>query len=286
MRCLGLAVLIAFSTALAADADPPARQIEVRAVGETVVPADQLILPVSIVTTGSEALPVKERNDLLLKQLFDLLAAQKLARPDIESTTETFNFSTDEEGNDVAPKQKFQAPSGKGKDPFEPRRAEPPLRLTRQLTLRFESLSQATALLAKMTALDAVRKTNEVQLAPLRIGLKDARSQSDEARLKAVRLCKEKATQLAQASELKLGPPIAIYDESASSSYPHSVYLPPDPFGEAPLPAGHGPSERSGRIEFAAFQAPKPAADAEPPPGQVRTSVGVRIVYEAEVEGK
>jgi uncharacterized protein YggE len=288
----GCLLLTGLPAAAQVRAQTPHR-IEVRASGEVTVAADEMRVPLELSTMGTDLGAVKERNDALLKQIFEVLATQKLPQPAIEATSATFDFSRDDEGRNYSPKGKVnQTPSGKGKG-FDdgPSERPSPIQLNRHLTLRFDGLPAAAELLAKLTALDAVRKTREVRLSALQPSLKDPAPHQSKARRLAVEACKAKATLLAEASELKLGPAIAIFDEATgSSSYPRATYLSPapadpfgDPFGRA-APAG---DKRSSTFAFVAFQAGKEKSPTDPerlPPGQVTISASVRIVYEATEE--
>jgi uncharacterized protein YggE len=267
------------------------RKIEVRATGEVTVAADELTLPVEVITGGDEFGAVKQRNDLLLTQLFELLSAHKMPRPAIESTTGSFDFSPDEPyrnyGNQKAQgaKQTFNQPANNANDPFgEPKfpggekSARLPIHLSRRVTLKFTSLAQATELLAKLTALDAVKKSRELRLSPLQASAKEVESHQEQARLNAVRKALQKAELLAQASNLKLGPALSITDET-TSGHSRAVYFSPasDPFGRLDPRSELDP--RATDLAFVIFQPEK--APAELAPGQIQFTVMVRVVYEA-----
>jgi uncharacterized protein YggE len=265
------------------------RKIEVRATGEVTVAADELTLPIEVITGSEDFAALKQRNDLLLSQLFDLLATHKIERPKIESTTGTFDFSPDEPyrnyGQKAQVQQSFKQPNANA-DPFgEPKlpgaekSARIPMHLSRRLTLKFTSLSQATELLAKLTAMDSVKKSRELRLSPLQPKVKDAEQHLAQARKSAVQNALEKAQLLAEASNLKLGPALSIVDETAAGNS-RSVFFPPafgaDPFGQ--VDPGKHLDPQAGDTSFVVYQAEKAPADL--PPGHVQFSVMVRVVYE------
>lgn len=260
------------------------RKIEVRATGGVTVAADELTLRVEIITAGDDFAALKQRNDLLLSQLYELLAMNKVQRPEIESTKGTFDFSQEQ------PRQGFQGSKGEFQQaiqkPFSPdpfggpkqdaaqASADPSMYLSRMLTLRFASLSQATELLAKLTTWDAVKKSREIRLQQLIAGVKEGESHQSRARQAAVQNALKKAQLLAGASNLKLGPAVSIVDESAEGHSRSGGFVDPlnaDPFGRHGSPALDS--------AFVVFQ-PAPGA-AESSPGQIHFSVTLRVVYEA-----
>jgi uncharacterized protein YggE len=276
------------------------RKIEVRATGEVTVAADELTLPIEINTGSEDFAALKQRNDLLLSQLFELLATHKIDRPKIESTTGTFDFSPDDPyrnyGQKAQVQQSFKQPNANANananpnpnasDPFgDPKlpgaekSVRIPMHLSRRVTLKFTNLSQATELLAKLTALDPVKKSRELRLSPLQARVKDSEKHLAQARKAAVQNALEKAQLLAEASNLKLGPALSIVDETAAGD-PRSVYFPPafgpDPFGQ--VDPGQRLEPQASGSTFVVYQAEKTPADL--PPGQIQFSVMVRVVYE------
>src|SRR5688572_1130170 len=87
-------VVLAFAGATVAGQET--RKIDVRATGAVTVAADELTLPIEVITGSDDFAALKQRNDLLLSQLFELLATHKVERPEIESTTGAFDFSPDD----------------------------------------------------------------------------------------------------------------------------------------------------------------------------------------------
>jgi uncharacterized protein YggE len=261
------------------------RKIEVRATGEVTVAADELTLPIEVITGSEDFAQLKQRNDLLLSQLFDLLTTHKVERPEIEYTTGTFDFSPDDPYRNYGKgqvQQAFKQPNANA-DPFgeaKPQGAEKstriPMHLSRRLTLRFTSLSHATELLTKLTALDAVKKSRELRLSPLSATVKESEKHQARARQAAVQKAMEKAQLLADASKLKLGSALSITDETASGSS-RAVYFPADPFGRLDPRSELDP--RTSDTAFVVFQPEK--GPAELAPGQIQFSVMVRVVYEA-----
>jgi len=268
------------------------RRIEVRGRGEVKVPADQLLLDVTVLTTGDEVAATKTRNDSLTQQVFALAKSLDRPQPVIESTELRFQF----EENEVlgfAPAQKAQTkqqtPRGK-ESPFEAEQ-QPPVTMTRQLALRFESLSQAVDLLAKLTALDAVHKTRELRLSPLRCGVKDRDAHQQKARKLAVAAAQSQAALLAEASQLTLDAAVEVIDESTgiaphvSLPGPYSVY---DPFSSV-TPRAETDRESSSPFELVAFQAAaRKAGDKELdleslPPAQITITASVRVIFEASL---
>jgi uncharacterized protein YggE len=266
------------------------RKIDVRATGAVTVPADELTLSIEVITGSEDFAALKQRNDLLLSQLYELLATHKVDRPEIESTTGTFDFSPDDPyrsfGNQKGQvQQAFKQPNtnepfGAPKLPVDEKSARVPIHLSRRLTLKFTNLFHATELLAKLTALDAVKKSRELRLSPLQASVKDAEKHLARARKVAVQKALEKAQLLADASNLKLGPALSIEDESVAG-HPRSVFFPPAPFGADPFGQLDPRSEldsRASDTSFVVFQPEKGPADL--PPGQIQFSVMVRVIYE------
>lgn len=289
--CLLTMLMVATSNAQAIP-----RRIEVRGRSEIKVPADQVVFDVTVLTTGDEVATTKTRNDTLTQQVFALAKSLDRPQPVIESTELKFQYENQRPGPVVQwarPKQQVQ--DGK-ESSFEP---EPQprmsmvrqLEMTRQLTLRFDSLSQAVEVLEKLTALDAVGKTRELKLSPLRCGVKDAEAHQQKARKLAVAAAQSQAAVLAEASKLTLGAAVEVVDESAGMM-PH-VSLPApyssfDPFGSTtPRPAAD--RESSSQFEFVAFQAAaRKAADKELdleslPPAQITITASVRVIFEASL---
>jgi uncharacterized protein YggE len=281
-------VVLAFVGAAAVGQET--RKIDVRATGAVTVAADELTLSIEVITGSEDFATLKQRNDLLLSQLFELLATHKVDRPEIESTTGTFDFSPDDpyrnygnQKNQV--QQAFKQPNasdpfGEPKLPGAEKSARVPMHLSRRLTLKFTNLAHATELLAKLTALDAVKKSRELRLSPLQASVKDAEKHLARARKAAVQKALEKAQLLADASNLKFGPALSIEDESVAGN-PRSVFFPPsfnpDPFGQLGPRSELDP--RAADTAFVVFQPEKGAADL--PPGQIQFSVMVRVVFEA-----
>lgn len=279
-------------SAVAQEAAPTAgvRKIEVRGIGEIKVPTNELVLPVELVTAGDDFGALKRRNDAVLKQLVDLLTAHKVAHPPLDQTRATFDFSP------VENYRQFQGPKGKnfnvpnqiapndpfgGKDDDGESPAKQPMRMSRRLVLQFKDLEHATALLAKLTELEAVHKTREISLAPLQSSLSSNTVHLTKARQLAVEQAQKKAQELARASQLQLGLAMSISDESTVGGF-RPTFSPADPFGEFGVhSSGAEADERATPRTFVAFQAEAPALSTESAPGQVVVSVTVRIVYEA-----
>lgn len=251
------------------------RKIEVQATGEVTLPADELRLPLQILTTGNHFGTVKDRNDQLLEGILELAADHQLPRPAIESTTATFDFSPKESRRHIlSGKANQQAARNKGDDPFDSSESgdipRPPLRMVRRLTLRFEDMSHATEVLTELTDWDAVQVTREVLLSPLQAGLQVVLRQQRKARRLAVKRAKEKAAELAEASGLQLGAPISV--DEATSNADFDRFTPPfdDPFDSS-----YPRFRPMGRLPGAA------APEDDSAPAQVTTSVGVVVVFEA-----
>jgi len=291
MRSLLIFSLVA-AFASAAATGQETRKIEVRATGEVTVAADELTLPIEVNTGGEDFAALKQRNDLLLSQLFDLLATHKVPRPEIDSTTGVFDFSPDEPYRNYnnqkgQVQQAFKQPNANA-DPFgdvklpgAEKSSKVPMHLSRRLTLKFTSLTHATELLAKLTALDAVKKSRELRLSPLQASVKDAEKHQARARKAAVQNALEKAQLLAEASNLKLGPALSIVDET-TSGHSRATYFPPSPFGADPFGRLDPRSEldpRASDSTFVIFQPEKAPTDL--PPGQIQFTVMLRIIYEA-----
>lgn len=263
------------------------RKIEVRATGEVTVAADELTLPIELITGSEDFAALKQRNDLLLGQLFDLLATHGVHQPEIDSTTGTFDFSPDEPYRNYNQKgqvqQAFKQPApndpfGEPKLPGVEKSIRVPMHLSRRVTLKFTNVSQATKLLAKLTALDAVKKSRELRLSPLQASVKDADKHLSRARKMAAQNALAKAILLADASKLRLGPALSIIEET-NSGHSRAVYFPAgaDPFGRLDSRSELDP--RASDTTFVLFQPEK--GPAELAPGQIQFSVMVRVVYEA-----
>ena len=247
------------------------RKIEVRATGEVTVPADELRLPLELNTSGNDFEDVKQRNDELLEQVLDVVDAHKLARPAVESTMATFDFSPSEPRRSFpSAKGNQQANRGKNDDPFgEPDTSGPPLHMSRRLILRFGRLAEATEVIAELTALDVVRESREVRLSSLQAGLKDPVSHQRKARRLAVQRAREQAAELAEASGLQLGAPLNV-DELGISDAGSGRFGPmDDPFGPSvPRFRPIGPPQDD--------DGPRNAQSA----AQITVSLSVRVVYE------
>lgn len=277
-----------------ANAQALPRRIEVRGRGEIKVPADQVVFDVTVLTTGDEVATTRTRNDTLTQQVFALAKSLDQPQPVIESTELSFRFENEVRG--FAPGEKGQAkqqtPRGK-ESPFEAE-PQPPVTMMRQISLRFESLSQAVELLEKLTALDAVHMTRELRLSTLHCSVKDPDIHQQKARKLAVAAAQSQAALLAEASKLTLGAAVEVVDESAGiishvgSPRRHSSLDPFDPFGNA-TPRPETDRESSSQIEYVAFQSPArkagdKALDLESlPPAQITITASVRVTFEASL---
>jgi uncharacterized protein YggE len=279
--------LLASCLPMAATAQTEPRTIAVRATGTVTVAADELRLPLELTTSGEDFAKVKGRNDQLLEQVLDLVDSHRLRQPAEEATTGAFDYSVNESGQKgyFSKPQAFQGKGSKNDDPFAPpHRHDPPLRMSRKLTLRFDDLSQATELLAELTDLDEVRNSHEVVLSTLQAGLKDPEPHQRKARRLAVRMCKEHAEELVEASgDLHLGAPLKISEEPTSVLPSYGRFTPPtdDPFGD---PFGHRlpRSKLSLPIGYVAYQRRDVEENEQSlPAAQITVSVSVNIVYEA-----
>lgn len=281
IRCWLTSCLLVALSPLFAFAEGENRQVVVRGTGAVTVPADELHLSVEVRTSGEAFDVIKQRNDVLLKQVMELATKHKLPSPPIESTLATFDFSAQAARQVAGSKGQKSQSSGKGEDPFAPDEKSPPLSLSRRITLRFEELEQATEVLTKLTSLDAVRESRELLLSPLQASVKDTSPHEAKARRQAVQLAREKAALLAEASGLELGAAIAIADETSSTSHSRPRLDDPfDPFGRHVPPAAD--DRHSLPSVFVVFEKKSPAAPDHLPPAQIEISVSVRITYEAQ----
>ena len=294
MRIYPLA-LFAMTICCQANAENPVNTVDVHGVGVVIVPSDSVVLRLSVATCHADIQEAKKRNDQITTPIYELAESQHLSRPTLLATRMSFDFVTqqrvaNQEDEDAQSYQQFEGVKGGKKGVRYPRaeRPEPPVHLSRNLELKFRDLSEALKFLAEMVKWDSVRKTCELQVAPLSFGIASRDEHLAEARRRAVSSAREKAQLLAEQNGLKLGRATLIYDdspdfvgESATPAPTPTPFLPGerDPFGAA-LPIEMRGTPHAIRLAAMQREVPKELDLDHVPPAQVTITASVKIVFE------
>lgn len=275
---LALAVAM-WSPSLAAAVSPKAT-VEVRGTGEVTVPADRVILHFSIVTSHGEVLKARERNDQLTKQIYEAGEALQIPRPALLTTALSLEFASQQHGPSEQKAVQQQWPQAKGTaEPFQQAEATPSLQMVREVEVRCGRLEQAVALLAKVVPWEAVAKTHEIRVLPLRCDVTDRSKSLAEARRRAVTQAREKAEVLAEQAGHKLGPVRQVVDEECGAS---ALPRPYDPYDRDPFSAPVGTLGVPLHLVALSVEAAEGFDLERLPPAQIRLTVTVRIVFELE----
>jgi uncharacterized protein YggE len=295
-------VLFALMICGRACADSPKNQIEVRAVGTVTVPADTIVLEISIATNSSDLQEAKKHNDQLTTPIYQLAEARHVARPTLLATRLSFDFvppqSTPNQGEVPqvnAKQQQEYIPQGnqrfigeKGGKDYVPGPPEPPIHLSRNLEVKFKSFTEAIGFASEMVKWGPVCKSREISLAPLSFGVADREKCLVDARRRAVVSARQKAQLLAEANALKLGNATLIYDESsdlvreAGTAIPGFPILPSsDPFSASQRREGRGNASLVRLVAMQREVAEKFDLD-QIPPARLTVTASVRIVFEVK----
>lgn len=277
-------------------AENPKDTVEIRAIGEVIVPSDTVALRITVSTGHSDIHEAKNRNDRIAKQIFDLADSQHLRRPTLSNTSMSFDLEQrpgiSGGGGKIgdanlgnANYRKSGKGGGKGEPSGEEEAKEPSIQMSRQVDAVFKDLNQAIGFVAEVAKWEPPRK-GELRLSPLSFVVADPHPHFLEARRRAVASAIEKAKLLADLNGLRLANATLIFDESPETVGMHGGPARPaddDPFAVPALPGVRTAyvSSSPSPISVATQVEPKEKANLDRiPPAQIVISASVRIVFD------
>lgn len=182
--------------ALADDHDALVPSITVVGEGDVQVAPDQVTVTVGVTTEAKTAAEALQSNSAKMAELFKTLKANNIA----DKHVQTSNFH-------VSPQQVFD------RDGQHPPKIVGYM-VTNQVTIKVLEVAKLGAIL------DAVVQAGGNQIQGVTFSVADPQPHLDQARRKAIADAKHRATQYAEAAEVKLGKPQLIQETASSPPRP------------------------------------------------------------------
>lgn len=287
MRIVSILLLaLAWMAPCYARGDSPTATIDVRATGEVIVPADVVVLPLSLTIKRADVQAAKDDNDRIATRVYELAESQGIPRPHLLMTNLRFEFDDEPLGKGGNGRNKGGNGGKKRYRVDEADSAERAFYMSRDLYLTFDSLAQAVRFVGEIVKWDEVCKTYELRLMPLRFDVADGKPSSLEARRRAMDKARERAAVLAEQAGLILGDAIQVYDDGTEQRVGRGTLFPDDdPFGDPFVDARRPTMRQHLSLDFRLVGAGgAPAADKVDldriPPARLTIGATVRVVYE------
>lgn len=196
MKKFVLALLVVTSTYMGAQTvtqDAP-RQLSVSGEGKIMVVPDEAIITIGVANSGTDAADVKKENDVVIDRVIKFLKKSKISEKDYQTQRVYLNRNQDYKTK----KYSFTA--------------------SQTMTIHLKDLSKYDEIMMGLT--DA--GINNIQGVAFKTSKQE--QYESEARIKAVADAKKKAEDYVGATDMYLGYPLMISDNTQNNNYPRPMY--------------------------------------------------------------
>ncbi|AXG74850.1 DUF541 domain-containing protein [Flavobacterium arcticum] len=196
MKKIVLALLVVTSTYMGAQtvAQNAPRQINVSGEGKIMVVPDEAVITVGVTNSGTDAAEVKKENSIVIDKVIKFLKKSKISEKDYQTQRVYLNRNQDYKTK----KYSFTA--------------------SQTMTIHLKDLSKYDEIMMGLTDVGI----NNIQGIQFKTSKQE--QYESEARIKAVADTKMKAEEYVKATDMYLGYPLVISDNTQNNSYPRPMY--------------------------------------------------------------